>query len=156
MPTGLRRCTVLCPSCRRKTSVYALIHHCPHCRALLESPESHAGRNATCPNCRRSLAVPADLLLRGGHVAAEDSFLFRCPACSRVVESRRADAGKLAICPHCLVALRVPYSGSSHATQLTEAALDVTEAIQRGTNTRCRHCGLEMPKRAEKCPMCGR
>jgi hypothetical protein len=156
VPTGLRRCTILCPGCQRKTSVYALIYHCPNCRTLLESPETHAGKHAICPNCHRALVVPRDLLLRGGHEAAENHFLFRCAACTRIAESPRPDAGKHAICPYCLVVILIPFSGTSKASQLTDAALDVSEAIQRGTTMHCRHCGLERPKRAASCPMCGR
>jgi hypothetical protein len=63
-PVGRQAATVDCPSCGNKTSVYAILHACPRCRRLLESPARSAGTKTTCPGCTKPLCVPKDGVLK--------------------------------------------------------------------------------------------
>src|SRR5262245_46119880 len=102
-PTGLRRCTINCPLCDRRTSLYAVLHRCLHCDRLLESPSACQGRQTTCPNCEQELTIPEDCVFRPGDEVTDPTwFGFDCPHCAGLLETKRDLVGHLAVCPGCL------------------------------------------------------
>jgi hypothetical protein len=155
-PTGLHRCTILCPVCHRKTSVYAVLHHCPWCDVLLESPATRSGAQATCPACKKKVRIPHDVLLKHRPESSEGEwFSFPCPACSHGLESRTDNAGETAVCPYCLRPLEVALGGEALSHVATNSR-DVAEALGRSADRRCPSCHLIIPGRATTCPYCSR
>ncbi len=148
-PTGHRRCTVICPACQLPTSVYAVIHYCLNCGALLESPSRRQGTEAPCPVCARSLTVPQDFLFHDREEAADETtFGFPCPHCRRALQTSPRHAGETAVCPHCLRPSVVPPCG-----YLVEVR---GRSPTAGTTRPCGFCELEIPTRAPFCPHCGK
>jgi hypothetical protein len=155
-PTGLRRCSISCPTCRRVTSIYAVIHHCSHCRVMLESPMERMGRDAACPACKRRITIPHDVVYRVGYQRPEaGTYYFNCPGCAARLHTTGIHVGKLAVCPSCLVPFSVPSSGDSQP-DVHVAEPDVRAAIQRCIEWHCRSCGMLVPKRVRSCPCCGK
>lgn len=147
-PTGRRRCTVCCPSCRLPTSVYAVLHYCLGCNALLESPSRCQGTEARCPACATPLTVPRDFLFHDpGQPEDETPFGFRCRHCRRELHAALRHAGETAVCPHCLRPSVVPPCGYAVAIRPARAP--------SGTTRPCGFCELEIPTRAPFCPHCG-
>jgi len=109
-----RRTNLECPHCKRLTSVYAVLHHCPECDALLESPLASQGQTGRCPACKEHLTIPSDVLFNDGRDQPDDTwFVFPCPSCRRALCSPPADARKSAVCPHCLYPLVIPFAGEA-------------------------------------------
>jgi DNA-directed RNA polymerase subunit RPC12/RpoP len=119
VPTGAARSTILCPSCSRPTSVYAVLHYCIECEALLESPLGSAGSQVACPRCRAVLMIPRDGILKktGAATTDESWYGFACPRCAGQLEAERRQAGKWAVCPHCLWPFHLPDHGYPLPTQ---------------------------------------
>jgi hypothetical protein len=109
---GGRRTDCDCPHCGKRTSVYAVLHHCPECGVLLESPLSRAGQTSRCPACREHLAIPSDVLFNDGREQPDPTwFVFPCPSCRWALHTRPADVRKSAVCPSCLHPLVIPVGG---------------------------------------------
>jgi DNA-directed RNA polymerase subunit RPC12/RpoP len=154
-PVGRPAATVVCPSCDNKASVYAVLHTCPSCRRLLESPSRSAGTETTCPACTHSLRVPSDVVLKGPPAYSDEyRFGFACQSCSREVVSRRPDVGTYAVCPHCRVPLVVPQSGHYLETA-PPAARDPLSSLHASKGVACPRCRTRIPARASACPLCG-
>jgi hypothetical protein len=155
VPTGVSRSTILCPWCHRKTSIYAVIHYCPWCQCLLESPERRSGGLDPCPACKRKVRIPRNVLLKRGTTPPEgERYAFPCPACSGGLEAQTQHAGETAVCPHCLKALQVPPCGE--ALVRFAGPRNVAEVVGRGANTRCPTCHQLIPCLATTCPYCVR
>jgi DNA-directed RNA polymerase subunit M/transcription elongation factor TFIIS len=109
-----RRTDIHCPHCSRRTSVYAVLYHCPECGAVLESPLARQGETGRCPACREHLTIPSDVLFNDGREKPDHTwFVFPCPGCRWALHSRSADARKSAVCPHCLYPLVIPLAGET-------------------------------------------
>jgi hypothetical protein len=151
-PTGLRRSTILCPSCHCKTSLYAIIYWCPTSKHLLESPICDAGRQTACPACQKPCEVPQDVLLRRRVPERESRwFAFHCPGCHAHLETAHQYAGRLAVCPECLHSLEVPYSGEALEPVMADGA---ARPARSQTLRSCPSCRLRIPAHARQCPYC--
>src|SRR5437764_1082320 len=79
---GKRRASLECPHCHRTTSVYAVLHHCPECDALVETPRRCVGSTIRCPVCREPMTVPSDVLYNDDRALPDHTWLgFRCCHC---------------------------------------------------------------------------
>jgi DNA-directed RNA polymerase subunit RPC12/RpoP len=156
-PIGRPAATVVCPSCEKKTSVYAVLHRCPSCGKLLESPSRSTGTETVCPACASSLRVPADVL-RKEPPANPDEFWFGfdCLACAEEVATREKDVRTYAVCPHCLVPQVVPHSGHYlEGGSRPAPPRDPLDSLHAGKEVACVGCGTRFPSRASECPSCG-
>ena len=145
-PIGRARTTIDCPLCQRRTSVYALLFHCPHgCRALLEAPLSRQGEPAACPGCARSIVIPSEIIFTDPEEVGDSSFSFRCRACKAWLAAGKEHAGSDGVCPQCLTVMPVPHGGYSAS---------VSRAAAPGKEIRCRICQTKIPAQVAVCPRC--
>jgi hypothetical protein len=154
-PLGRRRDTIVCPACRRKTSIYAVLYRCPGCHELLESPLQKGGTTEVCPECRVEVPVPVDVLLPVDGQSEAGDFQFGCVHCSRGLRTRPELAGRWAVCPGCQNVVCVPAGGFALTHHFTRFAGDPREITQDATSQRCPFCYKEIPKKVAKCPFCG-
>ena len=176
LSVGRREWTLPCPDCQCKTSIYAVVYHCPGCQAMLESPANLLTRTAPrltylhdddappslrqrsekCPACARSVVVPFDVaVVRSKRALEEDEFQFSCPSCRASLEALKQHAGMRIVCPACLYIITVSRYGEAQAAVTTHAA-DPREAIARSADYACPHCANHIPVRAAVCPVCSR
>jgi ribosomal protein S27E len=155
--SGRPAVTVVCPSCEKKTSVYAVLHRCPSCGRLIESPSGSAGTETECPACDGPLLVPADVLRKEPPNDPEEFwFGFECPACSEEVATREKDVRTYAVCPHCLIPLVVPLSGHYFGKSGRPAPpRDPLDSLHTGKEVACAGCGTRFSAMASECPACG-
>jgi DNA-directed RNA polymerase subunit RPC12/RpoP len=153
---GKQATTVNCPLCKYRTSIYAVLYHCPSCGTLLESPSTCEGADATCPSCKKRFRVPQNLLqVTLPKDATDDWFGFYCPNCERSVVAKREDVEKRAVCPHCLVVLAVPPLGYHVSGANASTPSDPLESLHKTAEMRCENCMAVIPKNCETCPRCG-
>jgi len=155
--SGQPATTVVCPSCNKKTSVYAVLHRCPSCGKLIESPSRSTGTETACPACDGPLLIPADVL-RKEPPADPDEFWFGfdCLACSEEVATREKDVRTYAVCPHCLTSQIVPNSGHYlEGIDRPTPPRDPLDSLHAGKEVACAGCGKRFPSRASECPSCG-
>lgn len=154
--TGLRRSSVDCPHCQRNTSVYAVLHHCPECATLLESPLSQQGTLGSCPACGERLTIPFDVLFNDGREQPDHTwFSFACPNCRQELRSKPGDANKTAVCPLCLRPQKIPAAGEPVVPQLPPLTEDLAAEIEAEIVRHCPRCGLQMAARSRVCRSCG-
>jgi predicted RNA-binding Zn-ribbon protein involved in translation (DUF1610 family) len=152
---GHRRGTLDCPHCGRPTSVYAVLHHCPECGLLLESPLRQRGSHARCPWCQEQLPVPSDALFNDDREPPDPSwFAFACPSCSQELRARPRDANTTAVCPDCLRPLTVPTGGEA-VVPPSSFLPDSPELHRDEPRRRCPHCDELIARRAKECRACG-
>ena len=154
--TGLRRSSLVCPSCKQTTSVYAVLHYCPECPTLLESPLSRQGGLGRCPACREHLTIPYDVLFNDGREPPDPTwYAFDCPSCRQTLRSKPADANKSAVCPFCRRSLTIPAAGEPVVPQIPATIEDVSAALESEIVRHCPQCGLQVAARARACQSCG-
>lgn len=86
----------------------AIEFFCSHCRQLVRTPDSAAGRKGVCPNCRSIIAVPQSRPAPALPTAPRVGIDFECPACGQVSRAPAAAAGKRGKCPECQTVLTIP------------------------------------------------
>ena len=136
-----------CSSCGHTTSVYAVIHRCPHCSVLLESPTSQIGRSYECPQCGWTAQTPADGLLPLEESSLEDEAYFEvnCPHCDEAAAARIADVDKRNVCPSCLLPFEIPHGGWR---------IDAPKSTRVDPSMHCPHCSARLPVALNTCPFC--
>ncbi len=151
-PVGRTRDTIVCPHCDNPTSIYAVLHHCPHCRVLLESPLRDGGRETACPRCRQTLLVPEPLLSRRDSPEAPGHYFIPCPTCRCTLQTAPRSANHWSVCPNCRHSFRIPPHGESSAPAvvLPDAEGTLLESVRRI----CPRCRQHIPTRANRCPNC--
>jgi DNA-directed RNA polymerase subunit RPC12/RpoP len=148
--------TVQCPWCKYRTSIYAVLYHCPSCGSLLESPSSYEGVGETCPACQKRIQVPRNLLQAVPPRDVTDAwFGFNCPNCFKSVVAKKEDVETRVVCPHCLVVLDVPPLGYHLDGAKSSTPSDPLESLHKGAETKCPWCLASVSKNCETCPRCG-
>jgi hypothetical protein len=134
-----------------------VIHHCTECPALLETPTTLAGKSVSCPNCRKSLEVPMDVLVRERHPVSEiDWIAFPCPSCTVRLATDPKWAGALAVCVACQNPLRVPeLAKRARPPRSIAAAIRTWEIPTEPPPRRCKSCRHPLPRQAINCGYCG-
>ena len=138
------KATIDCPSCKCRTSVYSIFHHCVQCSSLLESPAATATKKYTCPKCDTTADVPSDLLVGLNEVEGDEFFGIECHGCCEKWAARQSDAESLTVCRVCNGSMTIPISGEF----LEPEKQFVT------TTRRCQNCNRAVPTRATSCPIC--
>jgi hypothetical protein len=152
----MRRSNLDCPHCKRTTSVYAVLHRCPECATLLESPLSRQGTLGSCPACGDRLTIPFDVLFNDDRDVPDPTwFSFDCPSCRQFLRSKPADANKTAVCPLCLRSMTIPTAGEPVVPQLPAILDDASAALEGEIVRHCPRCGLHMAARSHVCRVCG-
>jgi hypothetical protein len=149
---GRSRDTIVCPHCNRPTSIYAVLHQCPGCRALLESPLRDADSETNCPRCNYRLVVPTPLLSRSVSLDAPGNYFLRCPDCHCTLQTSPKHAYRWSVCPDCRIAFRIPPHGESDAQ--TAPFPDADGTLLESSQRTCPRCRQHIPIRAGRCPNC--
>jgi hypothetical protein len=155
-PVGKRRTTVECGQCRRQTSVYAVLHRCPKCDALLESPLRTREMPVRCPVCEASLQVPTDVLFNDSQVRPDHTWLaFTCPACFLRLQTSPWNVLKEAVCPHCWRTVKIPVAGNSALACRPHTVERNVNDMLTDLHRNCPACNSPVPRQAGVCRHCG-
>lgn len=155
--TGLRKTTIVCPTCDQRTSIYAVIYACRSCGIRLETPTRLTGFPTTCPACNCQQTVPSDVLLTTLPNPPDSAwFGLYCPNCTGHLVANKQDVGASSVCPLCLVVLQVPHGGHYLEGTIRQSTLDPLSSLQVSKEGRCDGCQARIPMRGEACPYCGR
>lgn len=154
--TGQRYSTRECPHCQKPTSLYAVLHRCPECDTLLETPRRCMGSSIRCPLCMEPLTVPSDILHNDERVLPDHTWLgFRCPGCQSPLQAPSAQARQEAGCPNCNRVLTIPCAGERVAALPAGPALDIRQALHTQLTKSCPKCNQPSPRQALVCRLCG-
>ena len=153
---GQRNATRDCPHCHRPTSLYAILHRCPECDAILETPRRCAGSSIRCPVCMEQLKVPSDVLYNDDRKLPDHTWLaFRCHGCGAPLQCPASEARNEAVCPQCQRALTIPVAGERVAAPPAGAAIDVRASLHSQLTRTCPACNRPSPRQAVACRHCG-
>lgn len=154
---GNRDTTRECPHCHQPTSVYAILHRCPDCDALLETPRRCMGSAIRCPVCMEQITVPSDTLYNDDRKLPDHTWLgFRCHGCGAPLQCAASEARKESVCPQCQRVLTVPLAGERVAAVPAEAAIDMRAALHSQMTRSCPSCNCLSPRQAVTCRHCGK
>ena len=144
---GTTKSLAPCSSCGHKTSVYAVIHRCPHCSTMLESPTKQIGHRYDCPQCGWTAETPADELLRLDDAIRHDGSYFEinCPHCDAAAAALMADVGQRNVCRGCLLPFEIPQGG----WQIEDVASNHGDPTMH-----CPNCEARLPVAVDRCPIC--
>lgn len=155
-PIAQRRKTLECPECHRSTSVYAILHLCPGCGAILESPRASQGQSCRCPGCFEGITVPMDVLFHDEHDKPDyEWYRFHCPNCSANHTAKQTVAGKPVVCSSCLCSFEAPMTGEAVLPPRTLPVEEPGEALAPHGYRHCPHCGKQIPQFTKTCRDCG-
>jgi hypothetical protein len=159
-PTGLRRTTINCPLCTKRTSLYSILFHCWKCQALLEAPTRCEGQQILCPNCQRNLEVPRDVIFNQAFDRIDERsnwFAFFCPVCDQEEIAEKKNVGKCGVCPHCLIVVEVPMWGHEAKPEPPPPApsADPLASLKESAPIRCPSCYERIPAQSQVCRRCG-
>jgi hypothetical protein len=154
---GKRSSTLQCPHCHRSTSIYAILHRCGECDALLETPRRCLGTALRCPVCREPLSVPSDILYNDERALPDHTwFAFRCHGCGSPLQAPSSHARQEAVCPRCERPLTIPQVGERVTAPPPGADRDLTRALHSQLTRPCPHCGQPAPRQTRLCRHCGK
>lgn len=160
--TGRTRCTIPCPSCQQRTSLYSVIFRCRHCGGSLEAAERLIDRATSCPLCGKEVQVPRDATSpTAAPRQIETGFLVTCPnsSCGRKIEADRALVGTRLVCPTCSWEFLVPRHGESptgsSSTTTRHAGVAPGEVLHSKKQIHCRNCATLIPLGLKTCNYCG-
>lgn len=159
-PTALRRTTINCPLCTKRTSLYSTLFHCWKCQALLEAPTRCDGQTVMCPNCERDLQVPREVIFLPKGINNDQRpnwFAFYCPICERELIAEKENVGQYGVCPNCQIVLEVPNWGHEAKPEPPPppASADPLASLKDSAPIRCPNCYERIPAQSQVCRHCG-